>query len=653
MSVQFGKCNLDGKPVDPGDLDQVRPVLAQYGPDGEGCICKNNIGILYRAFHTTHESRSEVQPYVSKSGTVNTWDGRLDNRKELVALLTGELSGGSTDLAIIAAAYERWGTDSFAKLIGDWAISIWDPRTCSLVLAKDFVGTRHLYYSVEKNEVRWCTLLDPLVLFSKRSFGIEEEYIAGWLSFFPAPHLTPYVGIHSVPPSSFIRLARGSQKTNQYWDFDPAKRIRYGTDGEYEEHFRVAFAQSVHRRLRSDAPVLAELSGGMDSSSIVCMADDIASRGSAETPRLDTLSYYDDSEPNWNERPYFTKVEQKRAQVGCHVDVGSHQALGFGLDDRFLASPSFVAQYDRGTKQSAKWMMSQGSRTVLSGIGGDEVTGGVPTPLAELADLLTTVQLRTFVHQLKVWALNSRKPWFYPFIETIRAFLPITLVGVPKQMHPPSWLDSKFVARNRAALSGYPTRVKLLGALPSFQENIATLGNLRRQLGCLPLLSEPPRELRYPYLDRDLLEFIYAIPREQLLRPGHRRSLMRRALVGTVPDEILNRRRKAFVSRGALFELKAGWSDLTKFDGNLASSSVGIVDPTRFSNAVHDAQKGKETPVVPILRALALEFWLRSLLGPKNKPHHADQSPPGCCSDAQNDDGCLYNKIQLAEETKI
>jgi hypothetical protein len=112
---------------------------------------------------------------------------------------------------------------------------------------------------------------------------------------------------------------------------------------------------------------------------------------------------------------------------------------------------------------------------------------------------------------------------------------------------------------------------------------------------------------------------------------------MRRALVGTVPDEILNRRRKAFVSRGALFELKASWSDLTRLDENLASSKVGIVDPTRFTNAVHGAQGGKETPVVPILRALALEFWLRSLRNPKNIRHQADQSPLGCCTDAMKD----------------
>src|ERR1700686_2676610 len=107
MSAQFGKCNFDGKPVDPQDLDDVRPVLAPYGPDGEGYICKDNFGLLYRAFHTTKQSRRETQPYISKSGLIITWEGRLDNREEVIRRLAGGLSRDSPDLDILAASYEH------------------------------------------------------------------------------------------------------------------------------------------------------------------------------------------------------------------------------------------------------------------------------------------------------------------------------------------------------------------------------------------------------------------------------------------------------------------------------------------------------------------------------------------------------------------
>src|SRR5208282_939693 len=190
-------------------------------------------------------------------------------------------------------------------------------------------GTKHLYYSFDDKQLTWSTILDPLVLFAGRTFEICEEYIAGWFAIpvFPVAHLTPYVGIHSVPPSSCVFLRPGKHIVSKYWDFDPGKRIRYRTDAEYEEHFRTALATAVQRRLRSDRPVLAELSGGMDSSSIVCVADTVIARGAAECPRLDTISWYDNSydhiEPDVNERPYFTKVEEKRNRAGFHINSGA------------------------------------------------------------------------------------------------------------------------------------------------------------------------------------------------------------------------------------------------------------------------------------------------------------------------------------------
>src|SRR5437016_6824800 len=149
MSVQFGRWSVDGKPVDMEYLEKVKTVIAPYGPDDGGCYSKMDIGILYRAFHTTRESSRETQPHITESGAVIVWDGRLDNRADLIRQLRDVLRISSTDVSIVAAAYEEWGTDCFAKLIGDWALSIWDPRVRSLILAKDPIGTRCLFYSFD------------------------------------------------------------------------------------------------------------------------------------------------------------------------------------------------------------------------------------------------------------------------------------------------------------------------------------------------------------------------------------------------------------------------------------------------------------------------------------------------------------------------
>jgi asparagine synthase (glutamine-hydrolysing) len=611
MSVQFGRWNFDGKPVQWDYLEKVKSVIAPYGPDDNGSYAKTSINILYHAFRTTKESHRERQPHITESGAVITWDGRLDNRAELTRELSDVLTISSTDVSLVAGAYEKWGTGCFGRLIGDWAFSIWDADSRSLILAKDPIGARHLFYSIEKDQVTWSTILDPLVLFAGRSFVLNGEYLAGWLSFFPAAHLTPYVGIHSVPPSSCVTVRAGKHTIGKYWDFDPAKRIRYRTDAEYEEHFRVVFGKAVRRRLRSDNPILAELSGGVDSSSIVCVADTIIARGSAETPRLDTISYHNDSEPNWNERPYFTKVEEKRGRTGCHIDVGKQGFFGFEVDsDHFAATPGSVDQPNKASKQFVACMTSGGNRVVLSGIGGDEVTGGVPTPAPEIEDLLVRGQFRTLAHQLKVWALNKRKPWFHLFFEAASSFFPPTLFGVPKHMRPAQWLHPDFVKQNRAALRGYQSRVKMLGPLPTFQGNLNTLEGIRRLLGSDALHVSPTYEKRYPFLDRDLLEFVYAIPREQLLRPGQRRSLMRRALVGIVPDEILSRKRKAFVSRRPLVAISTEWNSIVQMHAQMTGSFFRMVDPEEFMKALQNARQGQVVPLVPLLRTLAIETWL-------------------------------------------
>jgi asparagine synthase (glutamine-hydrolysing) len=359
----------------------------------------------------------------------------------------------------------------------------------------------------------------------------------------------------------------------------------------------------------------------MDSSSIVCMADTIIARGAADTPRLDTVSYYSDSEPNWNERPYFTKVEEKRGQTGCHIDVGSQETLRCEFESHcFAATPGSLGRPNESTKQFAAHMNSQGNRVVLSGIGGDEVTGGVPTPTTELEDLLASGRFGTLARQLKIWALNKRRPWSHLFFEAVRGFFGPILIDVPEHKRPVSWLDPDFVGRNRTSLTGYQSRLSLLGPLPSFQENLATLDMLRRQLGCTPLPTDLRHEKRYPYLDRNLLEFLFALPREQLVRPGQRRSLMRRALVGIVPEMILNRKRKAYAGRSLMTAISREWPSLVELSQHLISGSLRIIDPKRFFEVLQKAHRGEEIPLVLVARTLLIERWLRALQGanPRN-----------------------------------
>ena len=612
MSVLFGAWNLDGKPVEADMVSAADKMLVPYAPDGRGHYSAEGIIVVHHAFCTSSESRREKQPFVSASGAVITWDGRLDNRDELIDTTRGTLTNNSTDLEIVAGCFDLWGTNCFAKLLGDWAIAIWDQRQRHLVLAKDFVGVRPLYYTVEDRQATWSTVLDPLVLLSAKRFTIDEAYVAGWLAMYPAANRTPYVGISAVTPSSFVTVSARGVRVEKYWDFDPTKRITYPCDREYEEHFRSAFGEAVRRRLRSDHPICAELSGGMDSNSITFMANRIAGC-SSDIPEIHTLSYYDDSEPHANERAFFTKAENRLGRSGCHIDLANVDMFKFA-ENEFIALPGSMSGRPKDfASQQTEFFKSRNIKVVLSGIGGDEMAGGVPSPDPELQDLMVQFQLRKLAHKLKLWALSKRKPWFHLLGSAIRGFLPGPFIPQPTHLRPPRWLQLDYVRRQQDVLTGFNRRVHLRGALPSLQTNLDSLETLRRQFGTRGLSSEPAIEMRYPFLDRTLLEFIFAIPREQVLLPGYRRSLMRRALAGIVPAEILERRRKAYASRGPRVAISRERERLSCLSHTMKSAQLGMVDEDVFRDTLIAVQNSDQIPLASLGRVIVLEAWLRLL----------------------------------------
>jgi asparagine synthase (glutamine-hydrolysing) len=229
----------------------------------------------------------------------------------------------------------------------------------------------------------------------------------------------------------------------------------------------------------------------------------------------------------------------------------------------------------------------------------------------ELADLLQSGRIVAFPKRLVEWALALRVPAVHLGWESAREFL--RLSEAPQAQV--AWLHPEFVRRTRRALAGYPPRSPFAPAgRPSFRANLFALEDLRRHISCLAASSPlEPFERRYPYLDRELLEFLYAIPREQLLRPGQRRSLMRRSLRGLVPDEILDRKRKGFLARAPVAALQAELGRLLLETNTMLAGDLHIVEQSRFQRSLRRAAEGQAVPVIPILRTLLVEAWLRHL----------------------------------------
>jgi asparagine synthase (glutamine-hydrolysing) len=595
VSVQFGMWNFDGRPVDRIYAGKVFEQLDRASPDGVSVCAEEGLLLLYGACDTTPLAHRERQPFAAADGALLLWDGRLD---------AAEPSAGPdpTDLARVGAAWERSGTACFRDLLGDWALSAICRDRRALVLARDFLGSRPLYYLRNRGFAAWSTLLEPLLSVPGERFTLDEEYLAGWFAGYPDASLTPYEEILAVPPASFVRVTPRSVEVETYWKPRLQKLSSLKSDADYEECFRAHFFAAVKRRLRSRGPVAAELSGGLDSSAIVCAADLIAGRGARS---VETVSFFDPEEPRWNERPYFLAVEERRGRAGFHLNVGLEGRLLPEHDQGFPVTPAHGALPSPSDQRLSEFLAGGGFRVLLSGVGGDEFTGGVPTGIPELADCVRCGDLVRFLRRAFLWSLAARRPLLHLAAETLATFLPSRNRN---PAWPTPWLAGSFRKRHRRTFARDLPRFRWFGPLPSFQANLAALDGIRRQLA---LAATPGREMRYPFLDRDLLEYLFNIPRSRLVRPGERRSLLRRALRGIVPDLVLDRPSKAFVATSHSKALASDWPRVEKLLDGMRVERCGMVDSGRLLGELEAARRGLDVPLLPLLRVLRVEWWMR------------------------------------------
>ena len=600
------------------DLAKLAQATDRLGPDGGRQIIHANAGFAFRAFYTTPESETEDQPLFS-DGVMLTLDGRIDNREELATVLGGSKRPTITDVELVHAAYRKFGVNCFAKLEGDWAIALWDQSSNRLVLARDVFGVRRMFYRIDKGRLAWCTSIEPLVQTSPGPLHIDPDYIAGYLYPRPPIEATPFKEIRAcVPASLMIFGIHGLEEFRMYWALDPRIRIRYSSDMEYEEHFRELFRQSVRRRLRSNVNVLAELSGGLDSSSIVCMADVVAQK--EHCPPVDTLSYFNPDEPSGDERSYFTQIEKHRGRTGHHISIAefartsSDNPLSL-LGEHFSAVPGVFARSLRWDSKIAEIQGQTNSRVILSGVGGDELLGGVQYEAPELAGSLLDGRLFSFLRSTYHWSIARRKPFFRLVHEAGR------LLWASVNPDALARFDGKRLEWALVEPPDLRTSLRTFAHWRRLSPSGLTMERVRYGIAQQLTVTEPPLlgcvERRYPYLDKALFEFLSSIPRNQVLRPGMRRSLMRRALRGLVPDPILERRSKWFGTRGPLMTLRDENEVLQQMLKERWVSNGRFVNTSLLSKHIEAAQLGANDEAVPLLSVLALEQWLRSL------PRHA------------------------------
>lgn len=614
MSILFGVRAADGDPIAESRLRRLAVATERYAREGTTVLVRANVGMGFQPCCTHERSKLDAQPAVTARGDMLSFDGRLDNRKELHEEL--ELPDKEApDPEIVLAAFDRWGETCFSRLVGDWALALWSYADRSLYLARDHAGTRTLYYELAQERVRWSTYLETFFI-DAPSRSIDEAYTASYLSGLPTGDLTPYEGVRAVPAAHVIRIEGKRISQRPHWScWRPRDEIRYRSDDDYGEHFLSLFKKAVRRRTGDGDRVIAQLSGGMDSSSIVCVSDALRRESRADSNSLiDTLSFFDDSEPGWDERPFFTAVERARGKHGMHFETSF-------ADRTFSPPPGSFGEYlwpgadsNSCAQEEALFRLlnGKGIRAVLSGLGGDELLGGVPTGTPELADLLVQWRFGSLCARAFRWCLPTRTPLLHEVIDTGKSTW-AAYFG-PRQLRniTPNWVSGrlkKTLQSRKADRADVADRLRLLPsqifAGEAWESILDSLPHLKPGILCR-------YEFRYPYLDRELVDFLLAIPRTQLVQPGRRRYMMRNAMKGIVPYEVLERKRKALVQRSPLIAFRRRQQALKRLLSSPLTAERSFVELPLVNAALESVWSGNTAAEWPsLLRLIDLEIWLQ------------------------------------------
>ncbi len=312
MSGIAGVVDLGGLPVEPGLLGAMADAVRHRGPDGLKVWHDGPAGLVHSHFWTTPEDVGEAQPISSSDGRYwITADARIDNRDELIPDLrrAGTLrSAVPSDGEVILAAFQTWGDDCAARLVGDFAFAIWDAQSRRLFAARDVIGLRQVCYAITNDRVYFANRVGAVLCALPQQPELNRELIEDFLrnEYLRWITETVYRGIHRLPPAHTLIASRNGTEIREYYRFGSQPPPRYATDSQWIDAFRRLLDEAIRCRLRSNGPV-GVLMGGLDSSSLACRAHAMLEAG-ADLPKVTLYSAVYDDTPGADEREYIAAV---------------------------------------------------------------------------------------------------------------------------------------------------------------------------------------------------------------------------------------------------------------------------------------------------------------------------------------------------------
>lgn len=672
MSGIVGIYHLDQHLVASSQLCQMINTLAHRGPDGSDTWCQGAIGLGHRMLWTTPESLNEQLPLV-KGDLAITADARIDNRDELAQVLSlpDRPLEKIADSELILAAYEHWGSDCPVHLLGDFAFVIWDGQKQQLFCARDHFGVKPFYYYHQPNrsfavasEIKGLLCLDWIPQ------QINETRIADYLALMLHDKvITTFEDILRLPPASRMWVTASGLKIDTYWQLDPEYELKLESDEAYAKAFREIFTEAVRCRLRSAFSVGSHLSGGLDSSSVSCVARKILSETTGET--LHTFSNVFDTVKECDERSYIDEVLKQGGYTPHYIHADTFGPLSdveqiLNYEDEPILGPS----------HHYPWRLNQAAheanvRIVFDGFDGDTVVSHGIDRLQELAlqkkwlEFADAIEVASKNYKFSVnymlvgyglpalRQLSRRGQWF-EFIKAInfihhrfqysrrslliRQGIKPTLNQILHKLYRTPKKPADDLAKvGEIVNADFAKQVCLKERIKSYTPKKTSLRSVRQEHwqamtgGVLAVNLEAldrcaaafGLEARHPFLDRRLVEFCLAVPSDQKFRKGFGRMIMRQGLNSILPKAVQWRGDKANMTANFVHGLLN--INRPSFEQVLNKYNHAVLDYVSLDNWKNAWSKVKQYPesnktvnsitkdCFMVWRATVLALWFRRM----------------------------------------
>ena len=617
-----GRFNYDAmRPVDRATLEAMTDSMSHRGPDASGYHVAPGIGLGHRRLSIIDLSTGD-QPLANETGTVWTvFNGEIYNfadvRAELIA--HGHRFRTNSDTEIIVHGYEQWGERCVDKFRGMFAFAVWDSAARRLMLARDRVGVKPLYYAelpgrglVFGSELK-SLLEDPDVPRQWRPDALDAFLT---LLYIPAP-ATIYQGIHKLEPGHVLIAEKGAIRTSRYWDLEFTGDGDARRESDYLEELDALLRESVALRQIADVPLGAFLSGGIDSSAVAAYMVETSAR-----PPLTISVGFDHAA--YDELGHAKRVAE---HLGCEFHprtvtpdiVTLLPKLAWHFDEPFADSSAVPTYY---VSKAARELVT----VALSGDGGDELWAGYTR------------------HRVESWEQSARRALgpAARLAGTLAHALPLSVKGARSLRHLASRPDQAYAikhaygmfepdAKARLYSSDFAQSVRHADPFATFRDTYSRCRSTDAVDRGLyvdvhtymvdDILTKVDRmsmavslEAREPLLDHRLLEFAARVPTSLKLKDGRGKYLLRKVLERKVPREILERGKHGFEApigewlRGAL----APMAQSLLADGRLRDR--GVFDDNEVSRLWTEHRDGRADHRHRLWQLMMLELWFRQFI---------------------------------------